>query len=132
MAAPRNLIPNVLARIRAEVSKPWYRKPWAYWPRPWQTGFLALLALGVSGGIYASNILWGSISGSLQAQEIPGAALATPMLDVIGTLFNAIVLLARTVQPFWAAVIAGVCLILYLTSIGAGVACYRLATPPRS
>jgi hypothetical protein len=53
LAAPRTLVPNVLARLEARLAREWWRRAWWHWPVAAQGAFLllalALVALASTG-----------------------------------------------------------------------------------
>lgn len=64
--APRTLAPRVMARIRGEVTVPWYQQAWQFWPGPARIASLVVM-LAVFGGI---------CFGGWRLMQMPGASLA--------------------------------------------------------
>jgi len=48
-AAPRTLLPHVLAAVRQWTERPWYARAWLTWPRAWQAASIAALIVLLAG-----------------------------------------------------------------------------------
>jgi hypothetical protein len=48
-AAPRTLLPRVMAAVRAAEPQPWYSRAWRTWSLPWQIACLVLLFAALGG-----------------------------------------------------------------------------------
>lgn len=127
--APSTLIPRVRQAIAARQRLPWWRKSFAHWPWPARWMFIglttALAALVLSAG-------WGGSDGAgyrwVAAEALAVAGSLEVAGRVLGALANAGVAVLATLGPAWlwgAAAVAGAC---YLTTLGLGTFCYRLAS----
>jgi hypothetical protein len=126
--APTSLLPRVMAAVEARAGLPWWKRSWRTWPWSCRIVFLLtslLLAMGCAYGLGlvgeagSSQSLRGSMSG--------GFRFLRPVWEVAYALGNALVLVFRSGGPvlLWTT-----CLVLgamYLTSVGLGTLCYRVA-----
>jgi hypothetical protein len=56
-AAPRTLLPRIMASVAALERTPWYARPWLAWPAGWQAASAAVLAAVVVGAGLAAPAL---------------------------------------------------------------------------
>ncbi len=127
-AAPETLMPRVMRAIAARREAPWWRKSFAHWPLAarWAflTGSCALSALMI-------YVMWGLSSGvtlsGLGAEIRPWVSGLPVIRSVFETLGSALLVLARSAGTWvvWGA--ACVAALSYLTTIGLGTVCWRLA-----
>jgi hypothetical protein len=127
--APTSLLPRVMATVEARARQPWWRRSWLSWPRSCRIVFL-LMSLVLAGGFaYGWNLV--GAAGSLQAlrESLSGEfSFLRPVWELVCALGNALVLVFRAGGPV---LIWTTCLALgaiYLTSVGLGTLCYRVAT----
>ncbi|MGE3313358.1 MAG: hypothetical protein AB7O66_25615 [Limisphaerales bacterium] len=126
--APETLLPRVLQAIEARKAAPWWRKSFSHWPVGarliFLTGSSALSALMI-------YVMWGLSSGvtlsALTAEIRPWLAGLPLVRSVFETLGSALWVLARSAGTWvvWGA--ACVAAVSYLTTIGLGTVCWRLA-----
>jgi hypothetical protein len=130
--APETLIPLVLARIQAQIHKSWWQRPWSQWPLVLQMASLPFLFGGAAGFVVAMNFLWSIFSSAAAAGPVADHLVAlTGLLEVLGTLGNAVLILTRSTGPLWFFAGISIVLAMYLACIGLGSVCYRLAIPKR-
>jgi len=127
LSAPGELIrTNVLRKIAAQQSAPWWKCPWFEWPRGMQIVSFVLLAgaLGTAGYFYddvwaGAHQLTGRTTGALQFLK--------PLWTVTQSLLGAIQLLVGSIKSYFL-IIAGLAIAaLYLSAVGVGTLCYRMA-----
>lgn len=127
--APATLIPRVMQAVAARRALPWWRKSFAHWPVPARILFLAgsssLAAL-------LGYLIWGVSSGisvGALGAEIQAWTSGIEMIrSVAETLGSAALILAKSTGPWlvWATI--AVASVSYLTTVGLGTVCWRLAT----
>lgn len=124
LPAPRTLVPDVLAAIRAREQQPWWQQPWMTWPRPAQFGSAAgaFALLGVLG--YFIRHAGDRVDSLTQRASSLWASLE-PGLDTFNTLANAFGrLTGNSGQQFllYASIMA---VVMYLSCVGIGTMLYR-------
>jgi hypothetical protein len=126
--APDTLIPRVLAHIQAQAAKSWWRRPWTQWPWGLQLTSVPILLGSAFGFVLMVNLLWTmlpSVSGSGPvAERLISLAL---VWEVLATLGNALVIVTRSIEPLWLLLGISIPLVMYLTCVGLGTICIRLA-----
>lgn len=128
LPAPHNLVSRVMAVLAERERQPWWQRPWLVWPMAARSASLALLSvcIGVAGsGGYAA---WQGLTPSRFG--VQPLILLDWLRDLLATLGNAALVVLRAVNPVW--MIAGLAFaaFVYLTCIGLGTVCYRVAFQP--
>lgn len=128
-AAPGSLMPRVMQAIAARQALPWWRKSFAHWPVPVRLAFLA----GSSGLVaLVAYLVWGVSTGltlgALGAEIRPWISGFSTVRSLVETLGSAVLILAKAAGPWlmWSAIT--IAAVSYLTTIGLGTVCWRLAT----
>jgi len=127
--APGTLMPRVMQAIAARQATPWWQKSFVHWPLPARLAFLTgsstLAAL-------LGYLVWGLSSGvtlgALGAEIRPWLSGLSVIRSILETLGSAALVLAKSAGPWlmWAAIT--IAAVSYLTTIGLGTVCWRLAT----
>lgn len=126
--APSTLIPRVLAALEARACRPWYRREWSTWPRPFQGLSLAVLSFLLGALTYAclhfpELAAPDTMESRWNTWVAPWVALwnaGQAMLEVLTGLCQN--------GGGWFCVGLGVAvLLLYLSTLGAGTMLYRMA-----
>src|SRR5258708_5544456 len=127
-AAPDNLIPRVLAQIQARERRHWWQRAWPHWPMLAQLASMPLMLAVAAFTIYGVSVSWkfgfgasefGSVSETMES--------ISAVFDFLGVLGNAGLVLGRSVAPQWLIVALLVPVAMYLTCVGLGTLCYRVA-----
>lgn len=126
-AAPEGLVTAVLARVKAQEARPWWRRPIPDWPRHNRFVFVACMLSLVVASVGALWQVWPHEI----IQEIPSQAAAAvepvrPFLSVAEMLGRAGALLLESVSQPWLIGIAAGLFLAYLSCIGMGMAWYRV------
>lgn len=127
--APDSLMPRVFGAIAARQALPWWRKSFAHWPVSARLVFLAgSTALAAMLGYLVWGVSSGVSLGALGAEIRPWLSGFGAVRSVVETLASAAVVMARSAGPWlmWSAV--SIATVSYLTTIGLGTVCWRLAT----
>ncbi len=125
-AAPQDLLPKVLRRIAAPRPPSWWRSPWFEWPRGMRI-LSAILFAAVFGGA------WCFAHDIMAAANLIGVRLADtfqflrPLFTVVEALTSVLQLLVGAIKSQYLILGAGVIAALYLSAVGLGTVCYRLA-----
>jgi hypothetical protein len=132
LEAPPTLLPRVLEQIRLRAEVRWWRRPWAFWP-PHCRAMLVLATLSA-----VAVVLWGQYLWHAEGAQALGAVWTeqsnrlNALLEVPVTLLNGFWAVARnSVAPFWLPA-AGLLFAMYLTCVGVGTACVRVAYTQRT
>ncbi len=131
--APASLAPRVLAEIRRRANPPWYRRPWLRWPAP-QRGLSALL---LATGLYGFfGRLVPSLNDAAAGTEIYRRLHRLPgfldsFSDAVAEVAHAIALTASTVPPWAGVAVVGIAAFSWISTVGLGTACWRIARPCR-
>jgi hypothetical protein len=126
--APATLAPRVLAAIEARANQPWWKKSWSDWPK-WCRVLVLLFGVSIAGGLSYLAFYFGpeltlSAVGDLVAEWLSSLK---PAWETALALANATLLLFRSGgQLLWWIGLVVVAMI-YLTSVGLGTVCYRVA-----
>jgi hypothetical protein len=127
LTAPDSLIPRVLATIRAHA-KPWWQRSWATWPWWWRVAFLALtLALLGAVTFGVPEALGGLSLQPLVAKVNVLVDSLAPLWKPFAALGNACLVLVRSGGQLLLWSLVAVSLVAYLTCVGLGTLCYRVA-----
>ena len=126
--APASLLPRVMAAVEARVRQPWWRRSWLSWPRSCRVLFLLVSVVLAGACAYGFNLLVAGIAVGAPGESLAGEFdFLRPAWGVALALGNALVLVIQSGGPL---LIWGICLTMaaiYLTSIGLGTLCYRVA-----
>jgi hypothetical protein len=113
-AAPRTLLPRVMAAAQKWARRPWYTRAWFTWPLGWQAASIAVLCvLGAAAvlllpsvasaaaritTVNAAVVLWRTLVRPVAPYAFAFAALMCAACAVFGAALNHVVF-GRTVQP---------------------------------
>ena len=126
--APTTLAPRVLAAIEARAHQPWWKRSWAAWPK-WCRGLVLLLGLAAAGGMSYAAYFFGPALTLSTLGEVTADWVSSfrPVWEAMVVLANAGLLLLRSGGQLllWIGVL--VVAAIYLTTVGLGTVCYRLA-----
>ena len=126
LSAPAALAPRVMAAIRAQAGRPWWRQSWTAWPWQIQTASLALLAVVAVALSLAGGWAWQAAS----RPDVAGHWFDT--LPAWGdTLLNTSALLFRHAGTNWLVLGLATVILMYLTCVGVGTLCFRLVFSKR-
>ncbi len=127
LQAPATFVPRVLLAIEARARQAWWRQPLLAWPVSLRIPVL-LLAVGIAGLLlYGAFAVQGSLTvGSIAQNAGQWFAALSSLVETLFTLVNALLVVAKAGQQY---VVGGLLLVftMYLTCIGFGTACVRLA-----
>jgi hypothetical protein len=129
LSAPGELIrANVLRKITSQQTMPWWKSPWLEWPRGMQIVSFVLLAgaLGTAGYFY-DDLLAGGHQLTLRAAGV--LHFLKPLWTVTQSLLGAIQLLVGSIKPYFLIIAGFAVAALYLSAVGVGTLCYRVAMP---
>jgi hypothetical protein len=127
--APTTLLPRVLAAIEAaRANQPWWRKSWSDWPK-WCRVLVLFAGLCVAGGMGYLAFSFGpdltlSALGDVAAEWL---SPLRPAWEALAALANAALVLVRAGGQLLLWVCLLVVAVIYLTSVGLGTVCYRMA-----
>ena len=126
--APASLLPRVMAAVAARARQPWWKRSWLSWPRSCRVLFLLVSVVLAGGCAYGFNFLGeGAAIESLAGSLAGSFGFLRPFWQLALALGNALVLVIRSGGPL---LIWAICLTvaaIYLTSVGLGTLCYRVA-----
>jgi len=113
-AAPRTLLPRVMAAAQEWARRPWYTRAWFTWPLGWQAASIAVLCVLGAGAVLllpsvasaaarittvnAAVVLWRTLVRPVVPYAFAFAALMCAACAVFGAALNHVVF-GRTVQP---------------------------------
>ncbi|MBM3880588.1 MAG: hypothetical protein FJ387_12875 [Verrucomicrobia bacterium] len=126
--APATLLPRVLAALEARARVPWYRRTWWHWP-PAAQGLALLLASGLLGGLLWLALHAGELNLASAAGQRIGGWLAplSPLVSLGEALGRVVGSLTRQLNGWVVGAAALLGSLVYVSGIGVGTACYRLA-----
>jgi hypothetical protein len=124
--APTDLVPRVMELLAARARLPWWRRSWFTWPLPGR------VLSGVAAAAVCAAAGWAIASVSV---ELPGRAslfdgplaIVRVAFEAVATVLGALSLLAQAINANQLAFGAGLAAFIYLSCIGLGTACYRVA-----
>lgn len=123
--APDQIVSNVMARIAARRSLPWWRQPFTEWPLGSQIVLMAVLIALCTGVVLA-------LGNSLQQASLTALYERALSLSWIGevatTIGNAFLMALRGIALQWLLAGAAVVMIMYGVCIAGGLALYRIAS----
>lgn len=121
--APASLVPAVLARIRAEESRPWWQRSWFCWPRVWQA-LSASAALGLLAGLVVIPLFPGLAE---PAASVLGlfAAIGEFVRGLAGLAIEETSRLLGALSPTLLALLLGAFVMSWTTCVGLGAFCWR-------
>ena len=126
--APASLLPRVMAAVEARARQPWWRRSWLSWPRSCRVLFLLVSVVLAGGCAYGFNLVGEGIAvESLSGSLAGGFGFLRPIWEVALALGNALVLVIRSGGSLLIWAIGLTVAAVYLTSVGLGTLCYRVA-----
>lgn len=127
LRAPVDLLPRILQATAARARRPWWQKPASQWPVAGRCLFLGL-ATGIAGLFF--YFTWGLGAGLSMGALSDEVAQYSNRFEVVrsalGSLGNALLVVARSAGPWLPWTAAGIVAISYVTTLGLGTCCYRL------
>lgn len=131
--APGDLVPRVLAEIRRRAKAPWYRRPWLQWPAThrWGSGVLLATSFFLVLGMVAPRV------GAFirHHERFQQATRLTDGLVALGEaparVGHAILVCFDQVQPWVVTSILCSLAVAWLSTVGLGTACWRIARTHR-
>ena len=126
--APVSLLPRVMAAVEAHARQPWWRRSWLSWPRSCRVLFLLVSVILAGGCVYGFNLLGeGAAIESLAGSLAGSFGFLRPIWEVASVLGNALVLVIQSGGPLLTWTLCLTVAAIYLTSVGLGTLCYRVA-----
>lgn len=126
--APAELIPSVLAALRADALRPWWRKSWPLWPRRIQIlslTFGLLCVLTAAGGAGWAWLAW--VAKPLAEWGASARQLAGALFSFVDVVVGAAAVLARSAgAEIWIG-LGLAAMGAWWVCAGAGCWCYRMA-----
>ncbi len=127
--APDTLMPRVLAQIRARERRPWWQRAWPSWPLAAQLASMPLLLAAAAFTVYGLSVIWQFAQGATEFGSVwETLESVSSVFDILGVLGNAVLVLGRSFGPQWLLLALLVPVGLYLTCVGLGTLCYRMAS----
>ncbi|MBM3831927.1 MAG: hypothetical protein FJ403_01380 [Verrucomicrobia bacterium] len=132
LPAPETLIPRVLAALEARARAPIWERSWWNWPRRLQAVSAALAITLVGAILYGGHLLSGRLAVNAGQQSVADWWLGFAWVaEVLGTLGYALLIVGRSIEQHWFVGISALIFIMYLTCIGVGTVCFRVAISKR-
>ncbi|MBI3418241.1 MAG: hypothetical protein HY043_23370 [Verrucomicrobia bacterium] len=126
--APETLAPRVRAALAARAHQPWWKKSWAHWPFSLRVIFFAA-SLAIAGGlIYAG--LWFTPDVSLAPMQTRLESyfdFLAPIWQIASALGIAFASVVHSGGQLLLWSVGGTVTVMYLTCVGLGTLCYRVA-----
>jgi hypothetical protein len=126
--APATLVHRVMLTVHERARQPWWRRSWAGWPTPVRLLFLVGATAFACVCMFSLVYLGGEVSlASVMTEAGDQVSFLRPVWEVAAALAGALVWLARAASPVlvWSVILTlGA---IYLTSVGLGTLCYRVA-----
>jgi hypothetical protein len=130
--APETLIPRVMAALQAKAQKVWWQRPWFDWPMGLRVLSLTFVAALVWGSFYGGIIVWNEAPNPISFARIYGwFTTALTMGDILSTLASAVLLILNSIGKFWLFLAFAIVFLMYLSCVGIGTVCFRLALKNR-
>lgn len=128
LPAPQNLVSRVMAVIVERERQPWWQRPWLAWPMAARGASVAILSVCLGAAGFVGHTVWARLTLSRFGDQT-WMSLGW-VWDFLATLGNASLVVLRAVNPVW--VIGGLAFaaFVYLTCIGLGTVCFRVAFQP--
>jgi hypothetical protein len=128
LKAPKTFTPRVLSMLEARQRLPWWRKSWTGWSFGVRLlVFTLLLSVAGIGGYAGMQIDSGLFLESLLEPLVVCFSSLEPFWNVLAALGNATLLLLRSGGHVLLWIMAAVAALMYLTCVGLGTVCYRVA-----
>jgi len=128
LEAPASLLPRVMAAVEARARQPWWKRSWLSWPRSCRVVFLLMSVVLAAGCAYGLSFLGAGISLEPVGGSLTGSfGFLRPVWDLTLTLGNALALVIWSGGPLLIWAIGLTVGAIYLTSVGLGTLCYRVA-----
>jgi hypothetical protein len=125
--APADLAANVLGKIKARETRPWWRRPIPDWPRHNRFAFVGMMAAFVVLAVAGLVQIWPQeIIEGIPAQAAAAVDPVRPVFSVAETLGRAGALLLRSISSPWLIGVGAALFFAYLSCIGMGMAWYRV------
>ena len=127
LQAPRDLVPGVMAILRARKAAPWYHRAWSTWPPLAQAASLALLA-GLFAALCCAAWHLAQAPMFLNLTQMAASPLSRlqPAWSALGAICGAIRVLAGLLQPWMLAAGAAAFGLSYVLCVGLGTFYVRL------
>lgn len=125
--APPTLIPRVLAAVRAKEQRAWWQRSWFDWPAGWQIFSLAFLLALPAFVFVGSGWAWDRFQPNAPDSILSFVTFLRALADIADGLGNALFVTLRSLEQPWVLACTGLMAVMYLTCIGLGTACVRVA-----
>lgn len=127
LKAPPTLVPRVLAAIQIRQRQQiWWQQPWLQWPRPAQVISCALAMLAIATAYFALPD-WDSLAVNTLPEKVAHRfALFSWLWEIGSSLVNTVTAILHAFQP-WLIYGFAVLFLMYLTCVGLGTICFRVA-----
>lgn len=123
--APADFLASTLAVVAAYQARPWYHRPWLRWPLHWQA-----MSFLTAGSLFIAWA-WGAGVGIDAMTSLPSfvttRASAAVFASTTWTLVQAMILAFINIPPVWLATFACVLGTAWISCLGLGTACWKLA-----
>jgi len=128
LKAPETLVARVLTAIESRAQQPWWKKSWMNWPSSMRLAFVVGVCALASGILYLGIQISNEVPAGAVLEKVSASfGFLAPLWNLIAALGNALVLVLRAGGQllFWGTV--GLVAAMYLTCVGLGTLCYRVA-----
>lgn len=132
LQAPETLIPRVMEAIRTQAQMPWWRRSWFNWPigprmlsMSFAVGLFSLVFTGVA-------FFWQDVIAFVSIGTFRDWLGQFSVVEsFFSTLANAVVVILSTIGNFWLTLSLTIAFLAYLSCVGIGTVCFRLAINKR-
>lgn len=132
LEAPSSLIPAVLSALRNQPMTQWWRQPWFRWPTGPRVISLAFAAVLLSAVFAGGAIFWDGIVQNISTGAVNDWLAPFQVVEVIvGSLANAALIVLGAIGKFWMFLTLAIVLTAYVSFVGIGTVCVRLAINKR-